>query len=92
MSIETLFPPISLSQTEIDVIADIFQNAAVRKYLHYLALQEGKDLLSLSASHLPPEKLALAHENIRGKLAVLSTLMEIAEPPVSQLVSQSESQ
>ena len=79
MSINTLLPSDILSVTEETILSEIFANPTVSKYLKLLAKEAAKELLELSAIRKPAEEIAYAHENVRGQLAVLSTLLSLAD-------------
>lgn len=79
MSIETLFPSQNLSNTEEDILIEIFANPFVKKYLRRMALEETKELISLSALTTDRDRLSQAHALVQGKLQVLTTLLSIGE-------------
>lgn len=84
MSLESLIPTIDLSKTEIDVIAEIYQNPAIAKHLRIMALNDTKELLSLSSLSKSEEEIAKALAKVQGKLEVLSTLLSIAVPQTKE--------
>ena len=84
MSLESLIPTPDLSKTEIDVIAEIYQNPAIAKHLRIMALNDTKELLSLSSLSKSEEEIAKALAKVQGKLEVLSTLLSIAVPQTKE--------
>jgi hypothetical protein len=72
-----LFPSEELSQTEIDLIAEIFAKPEVKKYLRILARNDSMELLALNNITFDDEKLAKTHAMLHGKLQVLSTLSSL---------------
>lgn len=78
MSLEDLFPTTPFSITETEIIAEIFSNLVIKKYLQRLALEDTKELLALSAISNPDTEIIKAHANVQGKLSVLSTLASIS--------------
>lgn len=74
-----LFLTPSLSKTEEDLLFETFKNPVVVKYLRILALEDTKELVSLSAISKTNEDLAKAHATVNGKLSVIQTLLSIAE-------------
>lgn len=81
MSLDNIFPPASpLSQTEEDVLAEIYNSPVVLKHLRGMALNDTKELLALSAITSDKERLAQAHAVVQGKLQVIATLLSIATP------------
>ena len=79
MSLHLLIPTPDLSRTEIDIIAEIYQNPAVAKHLRIMALNDTKELLALSSLAKPSDEIAKALAKVQGKLEVLSTLLSISE-------------
>lgn len=77
MSIQTIFPSTELSDTEAEILASIFSNPVVKKYLKVLALEDTKELLALSALSKTNEELVKAHAIVQGKLSIISTLLSI---------------
>lgn len=77
MSASDLIKNQELSQTEQDVLVQLYNNPAVKKHLQILALSDTIELLSLSAGGRSDRDLAMAHENIRGRLSTINTLLSI---------------
>lgn len=78
MALEDLFPKLTLSTTEEELIITIFANPVVKKYLRILASEDTKELLAFSAISNPDTEIIKAHANVQGKLSVLSTLVSIS--------------
>lgn len=79
MSINHIFPPPNPSDIEEDIVKQAFSLPAVRKYLRALAMNDAKELLSLSAITNDKERLAQAHAVVQGKLQVIGTLLSIVD-------------
>ena len=77
MSASDLIKNQELSQTEQDVLVSLYSNPAVKKHLQIMALNDTIELLSLSTVGRPDRDLVLAHENIRGRLSTINTLLSI---------------
>lgn len=73
----SLFPAPVLTETEQDILIEIFQNPVMKKYLRIMALNDLVELGELSATNRSTEELAIAHATIRGKLSVLQTQFSI---------------
>ena len=77
MSASDLIKNQELSQTEQDVLVQLYSNPAVKKHLQIMALNDTIELLSLSTGGRSDRDLAMAHENIRGRLSTINTLLSI---------------
>ena len=72
-----LFPEQKLSVTEEDILFDIYNHPVVKKHLQIMALEDTKELLSLSALSKTDSEIAKALATVQGKLSVLKTLLSI---------------
>ena len=77
MSASDLIKNQELSQTEQDILVQLYSNPSVKKHLQIMALNDTIELLSLSAGGRSDRDLAMAHENIRGRLSTINTLLSI---------------
>lgn len=77
MSLESLFPTVELTDAEILDIKSHLTSLTVIKYLKSLAVEDSKELLSLSALDMSDEGIANRHIFVSGKLAVLTTLLSL---------------
>jgi hypothetical protein len=77
-SINTLFPLEKLSKTEEDLLLEIYSNPVVKKHLTIMAMEESKELLSLSAISNSDVYVSKALATVQGKLSVLAVLQEIS--------------
>lgn len=77
MSASDLIKNQELSQTEQDILVTFYNNPAVKKHLQIMALNDAIELLSLSTGGRSDRDLAMAHENIRGRLSTIYTLLSI---------------
>ncbi len=77
MSASDLIKNQELSQTEQDVLVQLYSNPTVKKHLQIMALNDTIELLSLSTGGRSDRDLAMAHENIRGRLSTINTLLSI---------------
>ena len=91
MSASDLIKNQELSQTEQDILAVLYSNPAVKKHLQIMALNDTIELLSLSAGGRSDRDLAMVHENIRGRLSTINTLLSIGsqESPNASKENQS---
>jgi hypothetical protein len=78
MSTDLLFPSLVLSDTEKDLLLEIYSNPVVTKHLKILALNDTKELLSFTALGKNDSEVAKAVATVQGKLTVLSTLLSIS--------------
>lgn len=78
-----IFPQQELSQTEQDLLIEVYNNPVVKKHLQIMAMADTLELLRLSAIQTPDNILVKAHATVQGKLAVISTLLDI-KPPKQQ--------
>ena len=79
-----LFPTQELSDTEKNLLAEIYNNPVVKKHLQILALADTLELLHLSGIQTSNDVLIKAHATVQGKLAVLATLLSIQPPKQEQ--------
>ena len=77
MSASDLIKNQELSKVEQDVLISLYSNPAVKKHLQIMALNDTIELLSLSTGGRSDRDLAMAHENIRGRLSTINTLLSI---------------
>jgi len=89
MSIDTIFPLISFSDTDEQIVRETLSNPSIKKYLRRMASEDAKELLSLSGVNSSKEVIHNAHLIVQGKLNVISTLLSIG---VSQNPSSNEEQ
>lgn len=76
-----IFPEQTLSDTEMFLVADALTQPAVIKYLHLLAYNIGKDIVSGSkAPGQSAEDYLLLESSLKGQLAALDTLLSIESP------------
>lgn len=84
--IQDLFPPVTLSQTEEDIVAEKLSDPSVKKYFRRLAYTVAVDL----AVHGEPsegeslEAFARKQAALRGQLDTLHTLFLIPVPAKKQ--------
>lgn len=80
MSIDLILPVPQLSETEEQLLLEIYKtNPVLEKHYKIMALNDVKELLALSGSDRPAEEVALAHEHVRGKLSTTATLLAFIE-------------
>lgn len=79
MTLSSIIPSTELSDTEIDIIIANLTHPSVQKYLKLLALNDTKELLSLSAIHNTDDVLIKALAVVQGKIQVIETLLSIQE-------------
>jgi len=84
MSLDDAIPNLALSETEEELVREIFTNPLLRKFLRIMALNDAKELLSLSVIGNDKDTLAQAHAVVQGKLQVVSTLLSIEAPQSQQ--------
>lgn len=72
-----LYPIVELSETEQDIILNVFDNNTVRKYLRSLGNNLVRDYLLIDSSTLADGVLAKHHQFVKGQLALLDTLCSI---------------
>lgn len=82
-ALKSLIPSADITQTEQDIIVEAFKIPAVKKYLQIMALNDVKELADISSVGRSAEEVALLHENVRGKLSTLATLMSLSTFVVS---------
>jgi hypothetical protein len=79
-----LLPSRELSQTEQDLLLEIYKNPVVIKHLQILAQNDLMELAGLGTLSNTNETIVKAHATVTGKLAVLATLLSIANTTVTQ--------
>lgn len=80
MSLDLILPVPELTPTEITFLKELYRaNPVLEKHIKIMALNDAKELIALSGRGLSAEELILAHEHVRGKLAVLSTFLVFIE-------------
>jgi hypothetical protein len=91
MSIDTVFPPVSFTETEETIIREMFSSPIVKKYLRRMAAEDAKELLSLSGISVERDVIHNAHLVVEGKLNVITTLLSIgvSQNPASNEVQNS---
>lgn len=89
MSVSSLIKNQELSQAELDILSSIYRNPTVKKHLHIMALNDTMELISLSAVTRSDRELALSHENIRGRLSTINTLLSIGSQELQTKENQS---
>lgn len=77
--IDNIFPPIELTDTEIDVVVEHLSNPAVMKYLKSLGQISAKEGLTLSISAMTSDQIAMAEARVQGRLETLATLLSISK-------------
>ena len=77
MSIDSIFPVLSFSNTDEMVVKEVLSHPSVKKYLRRMATEDAKELLSLSGVDSSKEVMHNAHLIVQGKLNVISTLLSI---------------
>lgn len=78
-----IFPEITLSATEEEIISINMSNPAVKKYLHKLAYDTGVAIATGAKGDNESAQDYLLKENLmKGRLDVLNTLLSIAAPAV----------
>jgi hypothetical protein len=76
---------LSMNDTEITILQEIFNNPVVKKYLHLLAHNTAIDVvnvmpnLEFKKEHI--ETWFIKQIYIKGQLSILDTLMNNIEPP-----------
>lgn len=78
-----IFPDQNLSATEMTIVAEALTQLAVRKYLHILAYNVGRDIvMGTKASTQTAEDYLLLEATLKGQLAAIDTLLsvEVAAP------------
>lgn len=81
MSLEQMFPATPLTQTEEDLLKEVFSSVVVKRYLQRLALEDTKELLLLSATASDDSLIIKAHSTVQGRLQVIGTLLSIGASP-----------
>ena len=79
MSIDNILPVHPLTEAEEIEITKAFSSPAVIKYLRILGTEDSKELLSLRILDMPAVEIANRHHYVSGKLAVISTLLFLAQ-------------
>lgn len=77
MAFNNVLPTPDLTDTEMDIIIEVFNNPVVHKYLKILALNDTKELLELSAIHSQDSEISKALAMIQGKLQLSETLLSL---------------
>lgn len=78
-SINSIFPPVVLSETEEVLIGELFSNPLVKKYLRVLAQNDSKELLGIPLQSNSAESIVVAHATIQGRLQTIVTLLSIGD-------------
>ena len=74
----SIFPQQTLSDTEIDLIAEIFSNPMVKKYLHTLAYNIGSELVtSVIGTEESEESWVRKEIFLKGQLRTIDALLSI---------------
>lgn len=89
MSASDLIKNQELSETEQDILVTLYSHPTVKKHLQIMALNDTIELLSLSARGISDRELAMAHENIRGRLSTINTLLSIGSQELQTKENQS---
>lgn len=79
MSIESLFPSVTLTKPEEVELMNHLTSPVVQKYLKSLAVEDSKELLTLGVLDMPAQAIANRHLLVSGRLEVLTTLLSIKE-------------
>lgn len=79
MSLDSLFPTTELTKEEIIEVKKHLSNPVVTKYLKSLAVEDSKELLTMSTLDMSDKEIANRHIFVSGKLAVTTTLLSIQE-------------
>lgn len=75
-----IFPEVTLSKTEMDIVGSNLSNSAVKKYFNMLAYNIGRDIvLSNKDPSMSSDQYVQALASLRGQLAVLNTLLEVED-------------
>ena len=88
MSLDCMFPPITLTDTEQELVAQALSTPAVQKYLRSLARNDSNELLAISSVTTDATVIANMHSVVQGKLQVIATLLSIEAPSTQQSTSQ----
>lgn len=76
-----IFPELSLSDTEYDIVADKLSDPAVKKYFHLLAYNTSQNIVMAEPGPgQSSEEHLRAIAGARGQLAVLETLLSLEKP------------
>lgn len=78
--VEDLFPKEVITETEQNIIIEIFDNPLVKKYLRVLAQNDLAELATLSITEKVDSEVAKKHALVQGKLSTLVTLISITKP------------
>lgn len=80
-----IFPDTKLSETEEVLLAEIFANSTVKKYLHILAHDIGRNLaVAIPAPGVSDEQFIRGLIAEKGKLQLLEMLLGIANNAAQQ--------
>lgn len=79
MSLEYILPTTELTENEILEVKKHLLDPVVVKYLKSLAVEDSKELLTISALDMSDKEIANRHIFVSGKLAVTTTLLSIKE-------------
>lgn len=83
-----IFPETTLSQTEEDILQQIYSNPTVKKHLQMMAYNIGAELVSAVPDPSEAPEMWIRKELfLKGQLAILNTLFSIIEPVVSPNLS-----
>lgn len=73
-----IFPDQNLSDTEMSIVAAAMTNPAVIKYLHILAYNVGRDIVTgVKAPNQSADDYLLIEAGMKGQLAAINTLLSI---------------
>lgn len=74
-----IFPETILTQTEEDILTELYSNPTVIKHLHMLAYNIGRDLVSATPKPGETAENWMRKEaHMKGQLAILDTLVSIS--------------
>lgn len=81
-----VFPPITMTPTELEIVAAKLSDPAVRKYLKMLANKDASTIvMSAPSDGQTPEDYLRAVARTQGHIEVINALLSIQEPvPVVQ--------
>ena len=80
-----IFPEVSLTKTEIDIVAAHLSDPSVVKYLHMLAYNVGRNIVIAQANdHTSEQAYLRVIAGAQGQLAAIDTLLEISKPAEQQ--------
>ena len=70
----------TLSETEQHIIANVFSDPCIKKYLRIMMQNDIIELATISLSEKDDSTIARKHAMVQGKLSVLQTLLNITIP------------